>query len=56
MRGDTTVITIAHRLSTVRQADVLVYVSEGKIVATGSFDEVRASVPDFDHQAKLMGL
>ena len=56
LKGSVTVVLIAHRLSTVRQADVLVYISDGKIVATGSFDEVRASVPDFDHQAKLMGL
>jgi hypothetical protein len=25
-------------------------------VATGSFEEVRKAVPDFDHQAKIMGL
>ena len=30
--------------------------SSGKIMAIGTFDEVRAAVPDFDHQAKLMGL
>jgi ABC-type multidrug transport system fused ATPase/permease subunit len=47
---------IAHRLSTVRNADMVVYMSEGKILATGSFEEVRRCVPDFNHQAKLMGL
>ena len=47
---------IAHRLSTVRNADIVVYLSEGKIMATGSFEEVRNNVPDFDRQAKLMGL
>jgi len=56
LKGNVTVVLIAHRLSTVRQADVVAYVDDGKIVATGSFDEVRASVPDFDYQAKLMGL
>jgi hypothetical protein len=29
---------------------------KGRIVAKGSFDEVRMLVPDFDLQAKLMGL
>jgi len=56
LRGSTTVVMIAHRLSTVRNADVVIYMSEGKVVASGTFHEVRSSVPDFDHQAKLMGL
>ena len=56
LRGTTTVVMIAHRLSTVRNADLVVYMSDGKIVSTGSFDEVRKTVPDFDRQAKLMSL
>ena len=56
LRGSTTVVMIAHRLSTVRNADLVVYMSAGKVVATGSFYEVRSLVPDFDRQAKLMGL
>jgi ABC-type multidrug transport system fused ATPase/permease subunit len=56
LRGSTTVVMIAHRLSTVRNADTVVYLSEGKIVAKGTFDEVRKIVPDFDRQAMLMGL
>jgi len=55
-RGSTTVIMIAHRLSTVRDADVVVYLAGGKVVATGSFTQVRTMVPDFDRQAKLMGI
>ena len=56
LKGSTTVVMIAHRLSTVRNADMVVYLSEGKVMAMGSFDEVRNQVPDFDRQAKLMGL
>ena len=56
LRGSTTVVLIAHRLSTVRNADIVVYLAEGKIMAKGTFDEVRNAVPDFDRQAKLMGL
>lgn len=56
LRGSTTVVMIAHRLSTVRNAEVVVYMAEGKVIATGTFDEVRRAVPDFDRQAKLMGL
>lgn len=56
LRGSTTVVMIAHRLSTVRNADLVVYLSKGKVIAKGSFSEVRDAVPDFDRQAKLMGL
>lgn len=56
LRGHTTIVMIAHRLSTVRNADIVVYLSEGKVLATGSFEEVRRAVPDFDEQAKIMGL
>jgi ABC-type multidrug transport system fused ATPase/permease subunit len=56
LRGDVTVVMIAHRLSTVRNADKVVYMQDGSILAVGTFDEVRAQVPDFDSQASLMGL
>ena len=49
-------ILIAHRLSTVRDSDKVVYMAEGRIVAAGTFEEVRTQVPDFDRQAALMGL
>jgi ABC-type multidrug transport system fused ATPase/permease subunit len=56
LRGSTTVVMIAHRLSTVRDADIVVYLTDGAVVATGTFEKVRNAVPNFDHQAKLMGL
>ncbi len=56
LKGSTTVILIAHRLSTVRDADLVLYMDNGEIVARGTFEEVRNAVPDFDRQAKLMGL
>ena len=56
LKGSTTIIVIAHRLSTIRTADVIAYMENGRIIATGSFDEVRNAVPNFDSQAKLMGL
>jgi ABC-type multidrug transport system fused ATPase/permease subunit len=56
LRGTTTVVMIAHRLSTVRNADIVVYLSEGRINAVGTFDEVRALIPNFNRQATLMGL
>jgi ABC-type multidrug transport system fused ATPase/permease subunit len=56
LKGSTTVVLIAHRLSTVRDADLVIYLDKGEIVARGTFEEVRNAVPDFDRQAKLMGL
>lgn len=56
LKGGVTVVLIAHRLSTVREADLLVYIKSGNLVASGSFQEVRDLVPDFDYQAGLMGL
>jgi ABC-type multidrug transport system fused ATPase/permease subunit len=56
LRGATTVVMIAHRLSTVRDADIVVYMDKGRVLAVGTFNEVRDTVPDFDRQAKLMGL
>ena len=56
LRGATTVVMIAHRLSTVRDADIVVYMDKGRVAAIGTFNQVRDAVPDFDRQAKLMGL
>ena len=56
LRGNTTVVMIAHRLATVRNADLVVYLDQGQALAQGTFDEVRAAVPDFDRQAQLLGL
>lgn len=49
-------ITIAHRLATVMHADKVIYLDAGKVVASGTFAEVRSFVPEFDQQAKLLGL
>jgi ABC-type multidrug transport system fused ATPase/permease subunit len=56
LKGKITVITIAHRLSTVRFADQVIYMSDGAARAIGTFEEVRRLIPDFDRQAELMGL
>jgi ABC-type multidrug transport system fused ATPase/permease subunit len=56
LKGQVTVLVIAHRLSTVRDVDRVVYLEGGKKIAEGSFIEVRRMVPDFDTQATLLGL
>ena len=56
MRGDVTVVLIAHRLSTVKEADLVLYLEAGALVAAGTFEKVREMAPNFDRQAHLMGL
>jgi ABC-type multidrug transport system fused ATPase/permease subunit len=56
LEGDVTTITIAHRLATIRFADQVVFMRHGVIEARGTFEEVRASTPDFERQAQLLGL
>lgn len=51
-----TIVVVAHRLATVRNVDLVVYLDEGKVVAQGSFESVRAAVPRFAEQADLLGL
>ena len=56
LKGQVTLVIVAHRLSTVRSADLVLYLDQGKVTHAGTFDEVRSAVPNFDKQAKLMGL
>lgn len=52
--GNVTVIIVAHRLATVKNADKVVYLDHGEIKAMGTFAEVRNAVSDFDEQVKLI--
>lgn len=56
LKGEVTTVTVAHRLATVRQADQLLYLKDGKVMAKGTFDHVRKVVPGFNRQASLLGL
>lgn len=51
-----TTITVAHRLATIRTADQVAYLSHGRVESLGTFDQVRAEVPRFERQARLLGL
>jgi ABC-type multidrug transport system fused ATPase/permease subunit len=56
MKGSTTVVMIAHRLTTIRNVDLVVYMAKGKVIFSGTFNEVTKAVPDFNLQARLMSL
>ena len=51
-----TTITIAHRLTTVRNSDRIYYLSQGELIAAGNFDWLCQNVPEFEKQANLSGL
>ncbi|WP_314147048.1 ABC transporter ATP-binding protein [uncultured Leifsonia sp.] len=56
LHGKVTVILVAHRLSTIRHADTIYFMADGRIVASGSFDELVRTVPAFAEQAALAGM
>lgn len=56
LRGQMTIVLIAHRLSTVKNADKIIYLDKGKVVAEGNFEELQLKVPDFARAVELMGL
>lgn len=56
LKGKVTIVMIAHRLSTVRKADKVIYLEHGQIIDIGLFEDLRARVQKFDEQARLMGL
>lgn len=56
LRGKVTLLIIAHRLSSIIDSDKVIYLQDGKIISSGSFDHVKLEVADFEHQTRLMGL
>ena len=47
MKGDYTILIIAHRLSTVENSDRILFLDDGKIQASGSKDELMAKSKEF---------
>jgi ABC-type multidrug transport system fused ATPase/permease subunit len=56
LKGGVTIVMIAHRLSTVKESDVIHYMANGTLKMSGTFEELRRSIPEFDKQAQLMGM
>lgn len=56
LEGNVTTVIVAHRLSTIRHVDCLVYLENGRVASMGTFDEVREVVPALQRQATLLGL
>jgi ABC-type multidrug transport system fused ATPase/permease subunit len=56
LRGEVTVIAVAHRISTIKDYDQICYLDQGRILGKGSFRQLEASLPQFSLQVKLAGL
>ena len=56
IKGSLTMIIVAHRLSTVKDADKIIYLKSGAVLGVGTFEELKVSLPDLKQQAKAMGL
>lgn len=56
LKGKISVIIVAHRLSSVLEADRIYYMEEGEILGQGNFQELKNQIPNFARQAETMGL
>lgn len=56
LEGEVTVVIVAHRLATIKNADRIFFLRQGRLVGAGSFEELVTLFPDFAEQAQLAGL
>ena len=54
--NNVTVITIAHRLSSIRKIPRIIYLEQGKILGDGDLNKIRKEIPSFDNQLLLFGI
>lgn len=56
LRGERTLIILAHRLSTVKQCDIIYFMDQGRIVDSGSFGDLARHNPKFKQMVELMSV
>lgn len=56
LETDVTTVIVAHRLSTIRNADLVLYIENGLVQSQGTFEEVCLRVPALRRQASIVGL
>jgi subfamily B ATP-binding cassette protein MsbA len=56
LRGETTIVSVAHRLSTIKDADEIHFLDGGRIVGSGTFADLLADHPEFRDYVKAQDL
>ncbi|MDF1479158.1 ABC transporter ATP-binding protein [Leifsonia sp. H3M29-4] len=56
LAGGITKIVVAHRLATIMDSDRIFFMRDGKLVGSGTFEDLVSRFPDFSRQAQLAGL
>ena len=56
LKGETTIVSVAHRLSTIKDADEIHFLSGGRIVCSGTFAQLVAEHPEFRDYVKAQDL
>lgn len=56
LRGRCMILIVAHRLSTIKNADKVVFLEHGRISLVGGFEELLECSPAFKRMARLQGL
>jgi ABC-type multidrug transport system fused ATPase/permease subunit len=51
LSGSKTILIIAHRLTTVQACDVIFFLKDGRLVATGKYEELLNKCPGFRDMA-----
>lgn len=53
LRADMTLLVVAHRLSTIRELDEIIYLENGVVLGIGSWVELFETLPEFRNQVSL---
>jgi ABC-type multidrug transport system fused ATPase/permease subunit len=56
LKSKVTIVAIAHRLSTVEASDLVIYMDKGRIIASGSFEHLKATLGSDLTKARILGL
>ena len=56
IKEDMIIVIVAHRLSTVRDVDRILYLKDGRILGDGNFKKLRSALIHFENDAQLQGL
>jgi ATP-binding cassette, subfamily B, bacterial PglK len=56
LQGEVTLISVAHRLSTIKDYDQVAYIDSGRVAGKGTFSELALALPAFGEQVALAGL